>query len=203
MKKIILVLASVVVVVLAVGAWLFLRGPDLSAYEKFREPALIQMPAQKVVVVEGSGAPEQTAAQCLPILFKIYFSLKDVPKYPMPAPRSRWPVSTDVPQSQWVGRFAMPVPDSVTSLPADERASGPRAQLVTWEYGDVAQILHVGRYDQEKPTVERLSAFISAQGYQAVGEHEEEYLRGPGLLGKGDPETYYTLIRYQVRKPVQ
>ena len=33
-----------------------------------------------------------------------------------------------------------------------------------------------------------------------VGEHEEEYLRGPGMFSKGDPEKYLTIIRYRVKK---
>ena len=35
---------------------------------------------------------------------------------------------------------------------------------------------------------------------QIAGPHEEEYLRGPGMLFAGDPGTYLTLIRYQVRR---
>jgi hypothetical protein len=31
-----------------------------------------------------------------------------------------------------------------------------------------------------------------------AGAHEEEYIKGPTMTGKGDPEKYVTIIRYQV-----
>jgi effector-binding domain-containing protein len=202
LKKILLSVAVVVVLLLAVTAFFMMQGPDLSAYEKFREPVVLDMPAQKMVVVEANGTPEVAAANGLAVLFKTYFKLPDVPKgSAMPAPRARWPKPLETPPEQWLGIFAMPVPESVTALPTIEPTAGLSPKLATWDYGDVAQILYVGPYDKEAPTVERLRAFIKAEGYEVVGAHEEEYLRGPGMFGKGDPEKYYTLIRYPVRKP--
>jgi hypothetical protein len=64
----------------------------------------------------------------------------------------------------------------------------------------VAEILHVGRYDDEGPTIRRLLEFIKASGYSVAGEHEEEYLKGPGMFGPGNPEKYLTIIRYPVRR---
>jgi hypothetical protein len=60
----------------------------------------------------------------------------------------------------------------------------------------------VGGYDKEKPTIERLKAFIEQSGYEIAGLHEEEYLRGPGMIFRGNPDTYLTIIRYPVRKKV-
>jgi hypothetical protein len=46
--------------------------------------------------------------------------------------------------------------------------------------------------------MEKLKSFIAAKGYQFAGPHEEEYLRGPGMFGRGDPSKYSTIIRYRV-----
>ena len=73
-------------------------------------------------------------------------------------------------------------------------------ELVTWEYGEVAQILHVGGYDEETADTEALKEFIRSQGYEITGLHEEEYLKGPGFLFAGNPDKYLTLIRYPVKK---
>jgi hypothetical protein len=73
-------------------------------------------------------------------------------------------------------------------------------ELVTWDYGEVAQILHVGRYDAEIDDTETLLGFIRSQGYEVTGLHEEEYLKGPGFLFAGNPDNYLTVIRYPVRK---
>jgi effector-binding domain-containing protein len=94
----------------------------------------------------------------------------------------------------------MPVPDSVTALPSKGPEAGLEVALATWEYGEVAEILHVGPYSAEEPTVARLKSFIAERGYEIAGAHEEEYLRGPGMLFAGDPGSYLTLIRYPVRR---
>jgi hypothetical protein len=72
--------------------------------------------------------------------------------------------------------------------------------IATWAYGDVAEILHVGSYSTEQPDIERLRAFIDSQGYRVVGDHEEEYVKGPGMIFAGDPDTYLTIIRLRVKK---
>ena len=50
------------------------------------------------------------------------------------------------------------------------------------------------------PTVEKLKSFVATNGYEIAGDHEEEYLKGPGMFSKGNPDEYYTILRYQVRK---
>ena len=52
--------------------------------------------------------------------------------------------------------------------------------IETLEYGSVAQILHVGSYAEETPTIQRLHDFITAEGYEIAGPHEEEYLVAGG-----------------------
>ncbi|OHB68709.1 MAG: hypothetical protein A2Y77_17050 [Planctomycetes bacterium RBG_13_62_9] len=160
------------------------------------------MADQKVLQVEARGEPGVVGGQAFGLLFKTYFQLKGVPKGPkQPAPRARWPQSLDTPKDQWVGRYAMPVPDSVDSLPSQEaRGSGLPAEITTWRYGEVAEILHVGPYDREEPTVQRLTQFIKDGGYRILGEHEEEYIKGPGMFSKGNPQEYLTIIRYRVSK---
>ncbi|MBI5509692.1 MAG: GyrI-like domain-containing protein [Deltaproteobacteria bacterium] len=201
LKKTLLTVAAVVVIVLGVGFYWLWRGPDLSAYERFRDPAIVSMPRARVVLVEVDGHPEVVGGQAFGALFDAYFSLEGVAKGPgMPAPRARWPQTARDTEPRWKGRYAMPVPDAIVAVPPSDPGKPLQAKLDTWEYGDVAQILHVGPYDQEEPTIRRLHAFIKDQGLEAFGDHEEEYLRGPGMFGKGDPQQYYTLIRYRVRE---
>ncbi len=72
----------------------------------------------------------------------------------------------------------MPVPEGTTVLPTVKLEPGITARLDTWEYGEVAEILHIGPYDREEPTIARLTAFIRDKGYSIIGDHEEEYLKG-------------------------
>jgi hypothetical protein len=206
LKKTKVVLIAVLIVgvpIVAAGFFLFAPGgPDPAQFEYLKEPQVCEMADQKVLQVEAKGAPEAVGSEAFGLLFKTYFKLKGVPKGPkQPAPRARWPLALNTPKEQWIGRYAMPLPESVAALPTREvGASGLRAEITTWQYGQVAEILHVGPYDTEEPTIRKLMQFIKDRGYEIAGEHEEEYVKGPGLFFKGNPQKYLTIIRYRVKK---
>ena len=162
-----------------------------------REPEIIQMPAQKMAVVRTTGDPNVVTAQVMPALYGAVYTLKfalkkqgvDVKVGPL---RGRWPNAHEVYKDQWIGLWGLPVPPETTTL--TQKVPGIEVKLETWEYGTVAQILHVGSFATEGPTVRRLHEFISANGYEIAGVHEEEYLT------KMDAQVQKTIIRYPVRK---
>lgn len=201
------IIAGLVVVVaafIALSVYYIMRGPDLTKYEPLKEPKLSTAPNQKMLVVEAKGDPRVAGEKAFGLLMQIYFKMKDTPKGPtQSAPRARWPVAFETPKTEWVGLYAMPVPETATELPQYEAKPELKVALTTWEYGEVAEILHYGPYDKEQPTVARLMEFIKAQGYEVAGDHEEEYLKGPTMFSKGDPEKYVTIIRYRVKKTAQ
>jgi len=205
LKKTKIVLIAVPMVAVVVPAAFFLSpmsGPNPRQFEYLREPQVRILPDRKVLEIQAKGEPEVVGSQAFGLLFKTYFTLKGVPKGPsQPAPRARWPLSLDTPKDQWVGRYAIPVPEGIGSLPSQAAGeAGLHAEITTWEYGDVAETLHVGPYDREEPTIAKLTAFIKDCGYEIVGEHEEEYLKGPGMFSQSNPEKYLTIIRYRVVK---
>lgn len=42
--------------------------------------------------------------------------------------------------------------------------------------GLAAQIMHIGPYCDEGPTIQKLHSFITENGYQLTGKHHEVYL---------------------------
>ncbi len=169
--------------------------------EHLHEPQLTTRPAERMLVVEAQGDPRIAGAAAFGLLFQLYYQIPATAKGPQqPAPRARWPVALSRPRSEWIGRYAMPVPETVQTLPPHTTTPGLHASLTTWEYGTIAEILHIGPYDQEAPTVERLRTFAESQGYRLATEHEEEYVRGPTAAGPGDPAQYITVLRYRVAK---
>lgn len=207
-KTIVIVVAVVVIAVVLLGvAVMFVmpHGPRLKDVKHLLEPRIVTLPSQRVLVVEAKGDPNAMGSEAFGLLFKTYYKLKGVPKGPkQPAPRARWPLSLNTPKEQWIGRYAMPVPDGIGSPPEQAAgATGLHAELKTWEYGQVAEILHVGPYGAEEPTIRKLLQFIKDSGYATTGEHEEEYLRGPGMFSTGGPATYLTIIRYRLKKAEQ
>ena len=162
------------------------------------EPQILEMPSQKMAVVNGKGAPNKVFPELMPALMGSVYTLKfdlkkkGLPTFKVSPPRARYPDAFDVPMDGWTLLIGSPIPEDTTSLP--QKVAGIEVKVETWDYGTVAQILHLGAYDQEEATVERLQKFIEENGYEIAGPHEEEYLSRP------DAKVMKTIIRYPVRR---
>jgi hypothetical protein len=64
-----------------------------------------------------------------------------------------------------------------------------------WEEGRCAQLLHVGPYAAEGPSIVRLHEGIAAAGYRPRGRHHEIYLGDPR---RSAPEKLRTILRHPV-----
>ena len=182
-------LAAVILLVMTSGGC----GPSAKKFARFENPVLENIPSQKVLVIELKGDPKVTSGEAFSRLYPAYFRIKSRQKsFRPPAPRARWTGDPAAPDSL-VGAFALPVPEDATSLPA---GSDPRLKIETWPYGETAVILHKGPYADEKPTIDRLNAFIREKGYRVVGVHEEEYITPP----TANPSKMLTIIRYRVER---
>lgn len=174
------------------GSAALVAAQDFSQYEALKTPRIVTLPNLKMLVVESKGDPAIVGGNAFGLLFKAFFSL---PGARMTAPpRARWLNLATDPRATWVGLYALPVPDSVTAPPPG--MSGLRIE--GWTYGEVGEILHLGSYADEPPTVEKLMKFVAEKGYVVAGPHEEEYLKGPGQAAS--PAEYWTILRYQVKK---
>ncbi len=176
-------------------------SPDLSEFEVLRNPKISEKAPQQMIVIRVTGDPAESAGRAFKALYNVYYALDDADAGLPPAhaaPRARWLNSLDTPRAMWTGVFALPVSSAIQSLPAEAAAGPAEIQLETWQYGLVAEILHVGPYTAEEQTVARLEAYMNAEGVTKRGPHEEEYLKGPGMFFAGDPDEYRTLIRYEV-----
>jgi hypothetical protein len=70
-------------------------------------------------------------------------------------------------------------------------------RLQTFSEGTSVQVLHIGPYAAEAPTVERLIAFAEANRLEITGRHHEIYLGDPN---RAAAEKLKTVLRYGVRK---
>lgn len=74
-------------------------------------------------------------------------------------------------------------------------AVAARLRLGTLDEGRVAQLLHVGPYAAERPSIERLHAAIEAAGLRPRDAHHEIYLGDPA---RSAPERLRTILRHPV-----
>lgn len=127
-------------------------------------------------------------------MFKLKFDLKKrgLPTFKVEPLRARWPDAHLLPKDRWTAHWALPVRDDTEVLP--QKSPDVEVKLETWEYGTVAQVLHVGPYSEEGPTVAALHKFVEDSGYRLIGDHEEEYLTKP------TSKVVKTIIRHRVEK---
>jgi hypothetical protein len=178
---------------------LWKHRPIPAEYVGLQEPRLIHRADEKMLVVEAVGDPNAVASKAFGALFRAYYGLEGVSRFSRPpAPRARWPQPLDGPRTEWRGAYALPIPGHLGDLPATQTGEALTLSTATWPYGDVIEMLHVGPYSNEQADIERLWDFAADRGYEVIGDHEEEYVRGPGMIFGGDPDEYLTVIRLRV-----
>jgi hypothetical protein len=82
-----------------------------------------------------------------------------------------------------------------------ESAGLAELRLESFEEGCCVQVMHIGAYADEPPTVERMKAFADENGYRdrvgLGGKHHEIYLGDPR---KADPAKLKTVLRHPVER---
>jgi hypothetical protein len=162
------------------------------------DPEITELPARRMAVVHSTGDPTEVGERVFGALYGAVYKLKFALKkegvaFKVEAPRARWFAGEgwqEVPREQWEAAWAIPVPEDTGEL--FQKDPETPVVLETWEYGTVAQILHLGTYAEEEPTIVRLHEFIAESGYRIAGSHEEEYLSRPGS------KVQKTVVRYKV-----
>jgi len=189
-------------------------GPFITAR---REPKVVRLPALKYVMIAGRGDPAkgkefQEAVQALyTLVYTLKFSSKpgsrqrQMPVLPLDAlwwmpGRKGFPANA--PRSAWRWQAMLAVPGFVTEamlakVRKEVLSKKPmplvrKVRLKTWKEGLCAQVLHVGPYSAERPTIKRLHDFIKAQGYRPTGRHHEIYLSDPR---RTSPRNLKTILR--------
>ena len=68
----------------------------------------------------------------------------------------------------------------------------PLVRFESFSEGEVAQIMHIGPFSEEGPTVQKLHSFIKDSGKKIIGKHHEVYLSD---IRRAAPEKWKTIIR--------
>ena len=68
----------------------------------------------------------------------------------------------------------------------------PLVRFESFAEGKAAQIMHIGPFSEEGPTVEKVHAFIGDSGSHRIGKHHEIYLSD---IRRAAPEKWKTIIR--------
>lgn len=105
----------------------------------------------------------------------------------------------------WRWTLLIALPDEATDAELEAALVAGRARvspdvaaglrIERFAEGAVAQVLHLGPYSEERPTIEVLHAAIASAGLRPTGRHHELYLGDPR---RSAPERLKTLLRQPV-----
>lgn len=162
-------------------------------------PHITKIADRKVVTVTSFGDPNKVMEPYMKALYGgVYYAKMKVykpkgMKMELGKLCAFWPDAHLKPKIQWTGIWGVPVPKYVTQKDIIQKDPKIKVKVDIWKGGDCAEVLYIGTYADEGPTIQKLHDFIKESGYKIVGNHEEEYLTKPGPKAK-------TIIRYIIKK---
>lgn len=185
-----------------------------------KQPSLVDVPPMTYLMVDGTGDPNTVPAyqSAVEALYAVSYTLKFMVKkgptgvdYGVMPLEGLWWVD-DLTQfsyddrRHWRWTMMLMQPEIVTREMVDKakaevtKKKGLDLSLSSLRFeglneGRAAQIMHLGPYSAEPPTIERLHGFITAQGLHINGKHHEIYLSDPRRVA---PEKMKTVLRYPV-----
>ena len=194
-----------------------LRKELKAYYSARRKPEIIDVPPGKFLTIPGKGDPNgDEYQQALQALYGMSYTLKFAQKakgrdYTVMHLEGLWWIEDGIfdlnnpaPRESWRWKSMIRQPDFITEDMVEEirpdvrEKRGPKVdevKLENFNEGLCAQVLHVGPYREEGPTISSLHKFIEEQGYRMRGDHHEIYMSDPR---RSKPEKLKTILRHPV-----
>ena len=188
---------------------------------KAGKPELVRVPPFAYLMVDGTGDPNTAPAfrAAISALYTLAYTLKfglkkrkgldfrvlpSSGRYHAEDPA----VFLEGRKDEWKWTMMIPLPSVVTAADVnaarreaqEKKNASPALPLVRREVlreGLCAQVLHLGPYSAEGPTIKALHAFIAEQGLAFAGSHHEIYISDPN---RTPPAKLKTIVRQPVKK---
>jgi hypothetical protein len=185
-----------------------------------REFTLVDVPPMRYLAVDGHGDPNTAAAyaEAVEALFSVAYAVKfrsrkelgrdfvvapleglwraDDPAAFVARDKSAWDWTLLIAQPDWIDE-ALVAEAVVAARAKGDRPALALVRLRELHEGPSAQILHIGSYDDETPTLARLhDEWMPQHGLTFAGDHHEIYLSDARRTA---PEKLRTVLRQPVR----
>lgn len=182
---------------------------------------VVEVPPLNFLMIDGHGDPNvaQSYQEALEALYAVAYGAKFMSKkeldrdYVVPPLEGLWwaddmSVFADAPdKSAWQWTMMIMTPEWVDAeLVERAQAQAGRKKVLpalhkmrfdSYDEGLSVQIMHIGPFDEEGPTLARLhNEWLPANGYVENGKHHEIYLSDPRRV---DPQKMKTVLRQPVR----
>lgn len=177
---------------------------------------IVVVPKMNFLMIDGEGDPNtsQGFQNAVEVLFPLSYALKFMVKKGeigidygvLPLEGQWWADDMDTfsveNKDGWKWTLMIMQPELVTKEMVHETmeqvkqkknpVSLPLVRFESFAEGKAAQIMHIGPFSEEGPTVEKVHSFIKESGNQKRGKHHEVYLSD---IRRGNPEKWRTIIR--------
>lgn len=185
-----------------------------------KKPGFVEVPVMSFLMIDGKGDPNKVpefgeAVQALySVAYTLKFMLKKMaagPDYTVmpleglwwvedmtlfsPEDKDSWQWTVMIMQPEWVAEELYC--QALKEVAAKKNpAALPKMRFQGYNEGLSAQLMHIGPYSEEGPTVEKLHDFIRTNGHELTGKHHEIYLSDPR---KAAPEKWKTIVRQPMK----
>lgn len=194
------------------------------------KPSIVDVPPMRFIMINGKGNPNTSAfyQEAVEVLYGLSYTIKMSKMgsakpagyfdYVVPPLEGLWWFEDNTFDGSVMGRkdefswvimirqpeFVTPEVFETAKTSLAKKKPGldtSIARLEDFTEGLCAQVMHIGPYDDEGPTVAALEEFIASQGYRTemsgLRQHHEIYLSDPR---KTAPEKLKTVIRHPIVK---
>lgn len=181
---------------------------------------IIDVPQMNFLMIDGAGDPNtsQEFQDALQTLYPVSYNLKFKSKREMgvdygvlPLEGLWWAEDMDDfltgNKEGWSWTLMIRQPDhipfeAIEAAIAEVKAkkdppSLDKLRFESYDEGLSLQIMHIGPFDAEGPTIARIHEFIESEGYQPNGKHHEIYLSD---FTRTAPEKLRTILRQPMKK---
>ncbi|MDR0919493.1 MAG: GyrI-like domain-containing protein [Oscillospiraceae bacterium] len=206
------------------------KKTEKELYQPKTVPSIIDVPEIVYFAIDGQGDPNTSAAyqSAVEALYSLSYTIKMSYKsgnqpsgfyeYVVPPLEGFWTVGDDfydeqsiADKSKFLWTSVIRQPEFVTEevfgwakeTLANKKPNVDTSKVYLWKFSEglCVQIMHIGSYDTESITIQKLTEFTEKSGYQIdMSEnrrHHEIYLGDPR---KTVPEKLKTVIRHPIRK---
>lgn len=182
-----------------------------------KEVSVVDIPAMNYLMLEGEGNPNSEGyLEAVQALYGLAYGIRAISKaagqvFTVMPLEGLWSFEgqeesnfqiTDADKDTFEWTLMLLQPEHITSDIVEQARDTVRKKkslapldsirFEVYAEGEAVQIMHIGSYDDEGPTVARLHRYIEDNGWQLGKKHHEIYLNDPRKVA---PEKLKTIIR--------
>ena len=183
-----------------------------------KDVKIVDVPAMNFLLVNGEGAPtSQQYSEAIEVLFSVSYALKFTIKKNTGVDFSVMPLeglwwvddmtkfsSERKDEWKWTAMIMQPkyvtAEDIKVAVEQEKKKNNPvalpKVRFESFKEGPAAQIMYVGPFSAEGPTIAKIHAYIQSIGNTLSGKHHEIYLNNPATTA---PEKLKTILRQPMK----